>query len=117
MRALLRRLWYLGRRNRFDAELDAEIEFHIQSRTEELEEAGMTHAGAMAQARREFGPGARMREESRGAWQLRWLEDLLADLRYAGRSFRRNPGFALTAAACLMLGIGANTTMFSIASE
>src|ERR1051325_1773137 len=48
---------------------------------------------------------------------FRWLEDLSADLRYAARSFRRNPAFAATAIVCLALGIGANTTIFSIASE
>jgi predicted permease len=49
--------------------------------------------------------------------RFHWIGDLFSDIRYAGRAFRRNPAFALTATACLALGIGANTTMFSIASE
>ena len=114
---LLRRLSYLFRRSRFDSELDAELQFHLETRAAELEAAGLTPAAARAQARREFGSAARAREETRSAWQFRWLEDLATDLRYAARSFRRNPAFAATAIGCLALGIGVNTVIFSIATE
>ena len=44
------------------------------------------------------------------------LDSWLQDVRYAARLLRRNPLFALTAAASLAIGIGANTTIFTIAS-
>ncbi|HZU28326.1 MAG TPA: ABC transporter permease [Bryobacteraceae bacterium] len=114
LRELWRRVRYLGRRTRFNSELNGEIEFHIDCRAAELIDEGVAPEEARARARREFGSSRRAIEETREAWQLHWLEDLFSDLRYAGRAFRRNPAFACTAIICLALGIGANMTMFSI---
>jgi predicted permease len=44
------------------------------------------------------------------------MDSLLQDLRFAFRLLRRNPLFTLTAALSLAIGIGANTTIFSLAN-
>ncbi|NTX49762.1 ABC transporter permease [Myxococcus sp. CA039A] len=45
---------------------------------------------------------------------MRFLDDLLADARFAFRTFRRAPDFAAAAILCLALGIGANAVIFSV---
>ncbi|MGH9611138.1 MAG: ABC transporter permease, partial [Bryobacteraceae bacterium] len=108
---------YLWRRRKFDRELDQEIQFHLDTRVEELTQTGLTERDARAQARREFGSQSRLREDSRGAWQFPLLEDLLADLKYAGRAVRRNPLFAGAAVLSLALGIGVNLAIFSLTTN
>jgi predicted permease len=111
---VVNRVAYLFRRRQFDRELDQEVQFHIETRADELEWSGLMREQALHQARREFGSGARALEETRAAWQFAWLEDLVRDLRYSLRALGRSPGFAAAAILSLALGIGANTTVFSI---
>jgi putative ABC transport system permease protein len=45
-----------------------------------------------------------------------WVEDLFQDIHIGARQLRKNPAFAAVATLTLALGIGANTTIFSVVS-
>jgi predicted permease len=114
---LKNKLAHMSGRSAFDHTLDEEIRSHLEMRADELAAEGATRREAMAAARREFGSTSRLADESRDAWRWSWAEDLARDLRYGLRALRRDRGLALTAILSLALGIGVNTTIFSVAAE
>lgn len=114
MLGLLRRLRARFRYRRFDDDLAEEMAFHQAMKQQELEQDGLSAADAPAAARREMGNITRAREDSRGVWIASWLESVWQDIVYALRSLRRQPAFTLTALAALVLGIGLNTSAFTL---
>jgi putative ABC transport system permease protein len=104
---------FFSRRRRYE-ELAESMREHLEERVGELVEGGMARADAEFAAKREFGNMTQIEERSREVWQWPRVESLWADGKYAMRQAMKAPGLAAVVIITLALGIGANTTVFSI---
>src|SRR5690348_11469086 len=109
-------------RSNVDADVDAELRFHFDERVEALLASGLAPEKARRQAEREFGDVDAVRDHLRAidrrvdanrsrTWRWeQWRQDFV----YSARGLKRTPVVALTVVVTLALGIGVNTTLFSL---
>ena len=105
-----------------DRELDDELRFHLEMRSRELQEAGLSADRADKEARRRFGNVADTREYCREQdrqreGHRRWtavLDEGWQDAIIAVRQLRHRPLFAIAALLTLAFGIGANTAIYTL---
>ena len=99
-----------------EPDLAREISSHLTLLEDEFRRRGMSEEDARLAARRAFGGVEEAKDLHRDARSFRWIDDAGRDLRHAARLLRRNPLFTVTAVLSLAIGIGANTTTFSLAN-
>ena len=110
LREWLRRLG----QGRSDADLEAELKFHLDMEAEAGRQRGLSDSDAQRHAVLRAGSVSSAMEHTRDQRTFAWLSGSLADLRHASVGLLRRPEFLTVAATVLTLAVAANTLIFAL---
>ena len=112
-RQTTRGLRALTRRSAVDRDVADEVQHYLDEATAAHAARGLSRDQAVRTARLELGGVAGVTQQLREDGWENAVETFFADLRYAGRRLRTEPGFTAVAMLTIGVGVGATTAIFS----
>src|SRR5258707_3193184 len=109
---LRRGLMTLFARSRREADLEAEITFHLEAATAKYRQRGLSEKEARRAALLDFGGVDSAKEGMREAWTFARIAELASDVKVAIHGFRKRPAYAATVIVTLALPIVAAALRF-----
>src|SRR5260221_8352851 len=105
------------RRTQVEGDLDEELRSQLQMLVDDYAARGVPLKEAERLARLDFGGVDQVKEGVRSVRRGHWLDEMIGDVRYGCRSLVRNPTFTVVGILTIALGIGVNTTVFTIVNS
>ena len=107
----------LFRRSRIERDMHDELHGHIERYADDLVGRGLTREEAFRRARAEFGGLDAAKDNCRDVIGLSFIDEFRRNVGFALRMLRKAPSFSVIAILSLALGIGLNTTAFSLVNS
>ena len=108
------RLRSLLLKNHREADLNEELQFHLEREAERLQASGVPEGTARLGAIQRFGGVDQIKEDCRDARGMAFIDDRIRDILYALRGVKRAPLVAFTIVSTVALGLGLVAAVFTV---